>query len=423
MLAVTFERWLAGRGLHYGWVMVGLTFSTMLATSAVMGLVAILILPLKAEFGWDVADISAAFGLRLALYGCVAPFAAAFLARFGLRRVVCTALALALFGLAVASQVGTLWELWLAWGVIIGLATGMTALVLGAAVANRWFTARRGLVIGLFTASNAAGQLMFLPLGAWIAAGYGWRMALIPPTVACSIALLLMLIFGRDHPSDLGLAPFGENAVVTPPAPVRGNPFSASIAVLRTVASVPMFWVLFGTFFVCGLSTSGLVQSHFVPFCHDFGVDSKDATGLLAVIGVFDFLGTITSGWLSDRFNNRHLLFVYYGLRGLSLMALPYTNFSLLELSIFAVFYGLDWVATVPPTVRLAADTFGRAKAPMVFGWVFMGHQLGAAVAIVGAGATRDSLGSYLPAFFAAGVMCLAAAFTVLWRRRRLAAT
>jgi sugar phosphate permease len=421
MFAETLARWLGRRGIHYGWVMVALTFLTMLATAAVMGLVAVLILPLKAEFGWDTGDISAAFGLRVMLYGSIAPFAAAFLARFGVRRIVSVALALVLIGLAGASQVTSLWQLWVTWGLIVGLATGMTALVLGATVASRWFAARRGLVVGLFTASNATGQLLFLPLAAWMTEHYGWRMAMVPPLIACTLAWALMLLLGRDHPSELGLAPFGESVVVPPPPRLRGNPFSASLSILRDVSAVPMFWVLFGTFFVCGLSTNGLVQSHFVPLCHDFGVDAAAATGLLAVIGAFDFIGTIVSGWLSDRFSNRNLLFVYYGLRGLSLMALPYTNFSMVGLSVFAVFYGLDWVATVPPTVRLTADTFGRAKAPIIFGWIFMAHQLGGAVAVVGAGVMRDSMGTYLPAFFASGVLCLVAAVAILWKRRQRA--
>ncbi len=421
MFANTLNGWLHQRGIHYGWVMVVLTFLTMLATAAVMGLVAVMILPLKSEFGWETGDISGAFGLRVLLYGCVAPFAAAFLARYGVRRMVSVALILVLIGLAAASQVTAVWHLWVTWGFIVGLATGLTALVLGATVATTWFSARRGLVVGLFTASNATGQLLFLPIAAWMTEHAGWRIALVPPLVACTLAWALMVLFGRDHPSELGLAPFGETTVVAAPPRPTGNPFSASIAVLGEAVFVPMFWLLFGTFFVCGLSTSGLVQSHFVPLCHDFGVDAGEATGLLAIIGAFDFIGTIASGWLSDRFNNRNLLFAYYGLRGLSLMALPYTDFSLLGLSVFAVFYGLDWVATVPPTVRLAANAFGRVKAPVVFGWVFMGHQLGGAVAVVGAGMTRDALGSYLPAFFASGVLCIAAALAVVWHRREKA--
>lgn len=414
MFAQSLAPALARRGVHYGWVMVALTFLTTLSTAAMMGFAGVLIGPLQAEFGWQIGEISGALALRLALFGLVAPFAAAFIARFGIQRMVAIALILILTGVGLSTLMTSLWELWITWGLLVGVGTGMTALVLGATVATRWFTHRRGLVVGILTASNATGQLLFLPLGAWLTEVAGWRIALLPLLAAMAIAWVLMFVLGRDYPAQLGLAPYGEVAVLPIPKRPSGNPFSTSLAVLRDASRSGIFWILFGTFFVCGLSTGGIIQSHFIPLCHDYGMSVVEGAGVLALMGAFDFVGTIGSGWLSDRYDNRRLLFMYYGLRGLSLMWLPYSTFSFVGLSLFAVFYGLDWIATVPPTVKLAALHFGRERAPMVFGWVFAAHQLGAAFAAGAAGIVRDSTGSYLPAFFAAGVACLIAAVAVL---------
>jgi len=422
MLAKILAPVLARRGVHYGWVMVALTFLTMLSTAAVMGLPGVLIGPLQSEFGWGTGEISGALSLRLVLYGVGGPFAAAFIARYGIQKVVSAGLVTIILGVGLATQMTTLAELWLGWGLLAGLGTGLTALVLGATVASRWFTARRGLVVGLLTASAATGQLLFLPIGAWLVEHIGWRMAVVPPLAACTVAWLLMVLLGRDYPAQLNLAPFGETSVLALPPRPKGNPFTSSIAALREAAATRVFWILFGTFFVCGLSTNGLIQSHFIPLCHDFGMDVVEGATVLAMMGALDFVGTIGSGWLSDRYDNRLLLFMYYGLRGVSLIILPYSTFSFWGLSLFAVFYGLDWIATVPPTVKLAAASFGRERAPLVFGWVFMAHQLGAAVAAAGAGVVRDGVGSYLPAFFAAGITCLIAAGAVLAVRKPVAA-
>lgn len=407
-------------GIHYGWGVVGVVFLTMLSTSAAMGMVGVLMLPLKTEFGWDLGAISGALALRVLLYGMVAPFAAALLQRYGVRPVVATALGLIVAGLLLASRMTALWQLWLTWGVMIGLATGVTANVLGATVATRWFTNRRGLVIGVLSASNATGQLLFLPVAAWLADHMGWRFAMLPAGLLCLACMLLVILVVRDHPGDVNLPSYGDSAVL--PAPSRrsgANALRVSFSALRLAVGNRTFWILAGTFFVCGLSTSGLVQNHFIPLCHDFGVATVAASGILALMGAFDFVGTILSGWLSDRYDNRALLFWYYGLRGLSLLALPYTDFSLYGLSIFAVFYGLDWIATVPPTVKMTGQTFGRETGPVVFGWIFLAHQLGSATAAFGAGVSRDELLTYLPAFAAAGVACLIASIAVLTIRKR----
>ena len=414
---------LARRGIHYGWVIVAVSFMTMLATAATAGIPGVLMLPLNSEFGWDLSSISGALALRLMLLGLIAPFAAALMKRYGMRRVVCIALATIVVGLSIAARMSQLWHLWLAWGVMLGLCTGMTANVLGATVASRWFTKRRGLVVGLLSASNATGTLLFLPIAAWLAQNYGWRAAVLPATIACAVCLVLMLLLLREYPADLELPAYGEAVVVRPDdRRAGGNAFVQSFKALADASRSRVFWIIGGGFFVCGLSTSGLIQNHFIPLCHDFGMDAITASGLLAMMGACDFVGTIGSGWLSDRFDNRWLLFWYYGLRGLSLLILPYSNFSFYGLSLFAVFYGLDWIATVPPTVRISAQTFGKEQGPMVFGWMFTAHQLGGAFAALGAGITRDVFETYLPAFTLSGVACVVAAFAIVTIRQRPAA-
>ena len=407
---------LARRNIHYGWVVVAVTFLTMLVTAAAMGAPGVLIVPLEREFGWDNSQISAALALRLLLFGLFGPFAAAFMNRFGLRRVMICAAMLIVVGLIASLAMTRVWQLILLWGVVVGVGTGLTAVVLAATVATRWFTKRRGLVVGLLTASSATGQLIFLPLIAELTERFGWRWALIFVCGLLAAAGLVALALMRDRPGDLNLPAYGETAVTPPPPAGVGlmSLLSSPLAVLSDAARVPLFWILFATFFICGSSTNGLIQTHFITLCGDYGLAAVGAASVLAMMGVFDFVGTIGSGWLSDRFDNRWLLFWYYGLRGMSLLYLPFTSFTFYGLSLFAVFYGLDWIATVPPTVKLTADRFGRERAGMVFGWVFAGHQIGAATAAFGAGFSRTEFASYLPAFFVAGALCILAAALVL---------
>ncbi|MFV3128847.1 MFS transporter [Niveispirillum sp. KHB5.9] len=403
---------LAARGIHYGWVVVATSFLTSLTVAGALGAPGVLILPLQQEFGWTASEISAALAVRLVLFGLMGPFAAALINRFGVRRMALTSLTVINVGMILSLAMSQLWQLMLLWGVVIGIGTGMTALVMGATIATRWFTHRRGLVIGLLTASTATGQLIFIPLMAWLAQEIGWRTALGMICVLITVAATGMLLLMRDRPGDIGLRAYGEEPGAPEPAPPppAGSVAFAAIDTLREAAKTRVFWILFATFFVCGASTNGLIQVHMIPLCVDFGIPAVQAAGMLAVIGIFDFIGTILSGWLSDRYDNRWLLFWYYGLRGLSLLYLPYSDFTFYGLSIFAIFYGLDWVATVPPTVKLTAERFGREKAGMVFGWVFAGHQLGAACAAFGGGWSRTALDSYLPAFYVAGLLCLGAA-------------
>ena len=407
---------LARHNIHYGWVMVGVTFLTALISAGTVGAPGVFIVPLQHEFGWTTAEISSALSIRFVLFGLMAPFAAALLKRYGLRNVTLAAQLVVASALVASLAMTKVWQLILLWGVVIGIGTGMTALVLGATIAARWFSAPRGLVVGILTASVATGQLVFLPLLAGLTERFGWRIALALICVMLAVAALAVLMVMRDRPADVGLRPYGDKGTAPLPLPPPNTTpiMAAALGALRDASRSSVFWILFATFFICGASTNGLIQVHLIPMCLDFGIPQVQAASLLAAMGVFDFFGTIISGWLSDRYDNRYLLFWYYGLRGLSLVFLPFTDFSFYGLSLFAMFYGLDWIATVPPTVRLAAQRFGIERANLVFGWIFAGHQIGAGAAAFGAGLSRTMLATYLPAFFAAGVLCMIAALIAL---------
>jgi MFS family permease len=411
---VVLER-LARDRVHYAWFVVVATFVTLITTAGFRATPGVLIVPLQAEFGWSRGTISLAVALGLVMFGLGAPFSAALMDRFGVRRVMLVALAVVAAGAAATTLIHTPWQLDLLWGVVVGGATGAVSVPLAATVANRWFETRRGLVTGVLTASNASGQLVFLPSLAWLATTYGWRAAsLCVSAVAVAIVFPLVALVVRDRPETMGLRPYG--ATVDVPVPPRSErPFRPAIDGLLLGIRNRTFWLLTGSFFVCGLSTNGLIGTHLIPAAHDHGMSAVAGATLLAVIGVFDMVGTICSGWLTDRVDPRKLLFWYYGLRGLSLLALPYAFASQhLGLVAFAVFYGLDWVATVPPTVALTADTFGRERVGIVFGWIFASHQFGAAFAAWAAGAMRSSFGDYRYAFIAAGAACLVAAAMVM---------
>jgi sugar phosphate permease len=421
MFSTQVSAWLQRRGIHFGWVVAAVTFLTMLTMSASLGLPGAMLKPLSQEFGWTTEQISSALALRFALFGLMGPFAAVLMERFGLRAVMCAGLALVGSGMALVTVATQLWQLFIVWSLMLGLGTGMTALVLGAVVANRWFVARRGLVIGILTASSATGQLAFLPFAAWMIEHWGWRSAVAPVLVACLVIGLLVLGLVRNRPADVGLVAFGEAPGTGAPAtavPAATMTWRTPFATLREVSGNRTFWILAGTFFICGLSTNGLVQTHFISLCGDNGLAAVPAASVLAMMGAFDFVGTIGSGWLSDRYDNRKLLFWYYGLRGLSLLWLPHSEFTIYGLGLFAMFYGLDWIATVPPTVRLAGAAFGPQKVGLVFGWIFAAHQIGAATAAYGAGFTRTLLMTYTPALYAAGGACLVAALLVMWVRK-----
>lgn len=404
---------------HYGWIIAVLTFLALLAAAGMRSTPSVLIVPLEHNFGWSDATISFAISINLILYGLSGPFAAALMQRLGMRRVIISALLLIAVACALTTIMNAPWQLDLLWGVMVGLATGSVASVFAAIVANRWFVKNRSLVMGLMTASNAAGQLVFLPALASLAVALGWRAAAWATGLAALILLPLVVLLFVDHPVDLNLRAYGEvpGADEEPikAEATKGNPFSDALAGLARGARSKDFWLLAASFFICGASTNGLIGTHLIPAAMDHGISEVTAASMLALIGVFDLIGTTVSGWLSDRVDNRWLLCWYYGLRGLSLLLLPYAlGSTYLVLLVFIVFYGLDWVATVPPTSRLAADIFGKQQVGIVYGWIFAAHQLGAATATYAAGALRTAIGSYQISFISSGLLCLLAAGLVI---------
>ena len=408
------ESWIRGR-VHYGWIVVGVTFLALLGAAGVRSTPGVLMIPLEREFGWTRATVSFAVSLNIFLYGLAGPFVAGLMDRLGIRRVMVTSLALVATGVGLTTLMTASWQLALLWGVVVGLGTGTMTTVLGAMVANRWFTERRGFVLGLLTASAATGQLLFLPLLASMVVYLGWRSAVLLAAGVGLAVLPLVAVLMRDDPRDIGLRPFGERA--DGPAMPRLPRAAASAPLVGLALGLRSrdFCLLAGSFFICGLSTNGLIGTHLIPASMEHGIPEVTAASLLASIGVLDIVGTTVSGWLSDRWDNRYLLCWYYGLRGLSLLFLPYAfGSAYLGLAAFAVFYGLDWVATVPPTVRLAADTFGRENVGIMFGWIAAAHQLGAAMAAYGGGLLRTWLGDYQATFISAGLVCLVAAGLVL---------
>ena len=409
------------RRFHYAWVVAATTFVTLLCAAGVRATPSILIVPLEEAFGWSRATISAAVSINLLLYGLMGPFAAALMERFGIRRVVLASLTVICVGVALTSQMTQPWQLLLCWGVLVGLGTGTTATVLGATVVSRWFHHRRGLVMGLLTAATATGQLIFLPVLASLVQRKGWQA--VPTTVAWVLACVIPLVAFtmRDRPADVGLRAYGAPADGDEPPHPKRSPLHNALSVLKKGSRSRDFWLLFASFFVCGATTNGLVGTHLVPACMDHGIPEVRAAGLLALMGVFDLIGTTASGWLSDRRDSRWLLFWYYGLRGLSLLFLPYAlEMSEGALAVFAIFYGLDWIATVPPTMKLTTDVFGAQDAPVAFGWIFAGHQIGASFGALTAGIIRTSTATYTLAFLGAGAFCLVASVLVLrigrWR-------
>jgi sugar phosphate permease len=403
----------AGRSrVHYAWVVALVTFTVLLITAGVRATPALLMVPLEQEFGWSRTVISAAVAINIALFGLIGPFAASAMHRWGLRRLVAGAVALLAISVALTTRMQHQWQMTLLWGVCVGTGTGVTSMVLAAVVATRWFDERRGLVLGALSAANATGQLVFLPFLASMIESRGWRPAVLVVAGAAVVVFGLVAIFMRDRPQDLGLMPYGwkpNDGSRTPGSAL--SPFAALSLASRTRA----FWVLAGTFFVCGASTNGLIGTHLIPACHDYGIPEVRSAQLLALMGVFDILGTTASGWLTDRYSSRHLLFAYYTLRGLSLLYLPMTLANgASSLGLFAMFYGLDWIATVPPTVRLTGEAFGRENTGVVYGWIGASHQMGASLAALGAGVIRTTLGDYRVAFWAAGVLCVLAGLSFL---------
>lgn len=406
--------------LHWAWVVAAVSFVALLGAAGFRSVPGVMMNPLHDEFGWTHGVVGLAMSVNMTLFGLTAPFAAALMDRFGVRPVLSAALLLIALGSALSVTMTASWQLVLLWGVLVGVGTGSISMGFVATVATRWFEERRGLVTGVLTAASATGQLIFLPVVAAVTNAYGWRWASLIVAAAALAVVPLVLVFMRNYPRDKGLAPYGA-AAISAPAAVPASSFRAAFDGLRIGSRVPAFWLLAGSFAICGMTTNGLIGTHFIPAANDHGMPTTVAAGLLATVGVLDVAGTIFSGWLTDRVDPRVLLVVYYCGRGISLVALPALLSPHAEPStwVFVIFYGLDWVATVPPTIVLCRTYFG-AQAPIVFGWVFASHQLGAAVAAAGAGWLRDQHGNYDLAFYLAAGLCFVAAVMCVSVRRNV---
>ena len=401
---------------HPAWMAAAVTFLTLVANAGFRSAPSVLIIPLQDAFGWSRDSISLAVSVNVLLFGLTAPFAAALMERFGIRKVVMCAETVVGLGALATIFIQKPWHLVFLWGVIVGIGTGAMALVFAATVANRWFVKRKGLVIGGLTAASATGQLIFLPGLSWLAVNHGWKSVSIVVGSASLFMVPIIFLFLKESPKAIGLNPFGADENYEHPPLIQTNAAKLAIDTLKESLPKRDFWYLVGSFFVCGLSTSGLIGTHLIAAGHDHGMSEVVAAGLLAMIGVFDVIGTICSGWLTDRVDPRKLLFFYYFLRGVSLFLLPSILFASVHPStlVFVIFYGLDWVATVPPTIVLCRTVLGPNRGTVVYGWVFAAHQIGGGIAAYGAALARVKFGDYSPAFYTAGILCVITSYFVL---------
>lgn len=402
--------------IHPAWIIAAITYLTLMATAGFRSAPSVLIVPLEDAFGWGRDGISLAVSINVLLYGLTAPFAAALMERFGIKRVVLVALTAVGSGALLTMTINSLWQLVALWGFVVGIGTGSMALVFAASIVNRWFIERKGLVIGALTAAAATGQLIFLPTLSSFAMDYGWRSVSLTVGCAALVMVPVLFILLPERPANIGVKPYGATDDWVDSLATKGNAARLALETLRFSCKEKNFWYLTISFFVCGLSTSGLIGTHFIPAAHDHGMVEVAAASLLALIGVFDVVGTLLSGWLTDRIDPRKLLFFYYLLRGISLFLLPSILFATIHPStlVFVIFYGLDWVATVPPTILLCRSVLGPEKGTVVYGWVFASHQIGGSIAALGAGIARVKFGDYALAFYLSGLACVAVSFLVL---------
>lgn len=406
--------------LHPAYLVLAVTFVAMLVSAGVRSAPGVLIVPLEVHFGWSRSAVSFAAASGILLYGLMAPFAAALMHKFGIKRTMLLGLATMATSSLASLWMAEFWQFQLTWGLLSGFGSGAVASVLGAAVVNRWFSTHRGLAMGLLGASTATGSLVLLPVMAWLTDGGAWRPVVTFTGLACMLLLPLVAILVAERPSDIGASRFGDIGGASAAEVVPDKERWMAIAVLRRALPRPTFWLLAGSFFVCGLTTNGLVGTHMITYCGDHGIAPVAAGGLLAAMGLFDLVGTTLSGWLTDRFDPRRLLAVHYGVRGASLLALPFVDFGEASLGLFALFYGLNWIATLPPTVRITNETFGDTQGPVVYGWVLVAHQLGAATAAFGAGLIREWTGDYGPAFMLAGALAIATMMVMMIAAKRI---
>ena len=415
MIALKLERVLAEKGIHYAWFMAFISFFLLMFSSSAASTPAVLMLPIIKAFGWSITDISAIIGALFIIVAVAAPFGTAFMLRLGLTKIVVTSCASLIAGLGLTAFAFEKWHLFFSMGTLLGLASGILGLGFAATVATRWFAEKRGLVIGILAASWAAGQIMLVPFIAWIVSNFDWQYGVIPGVTGAGVCLLLFVFFGKNWPSDLSLIPYGAETNPNIAKTEQGeNPVKKSFAVLFNCSKHPGFWILSSTFFICGFTSNGLVSQHFIPFCADNNVGIIVASSYLATIGLFNFIGSIGSGWLADKFDNYKLLATFYGVRGLSLVYLPFSSLDVFYLTLWAIFFGLDFIATIPPTGRFCSKFFGSIDGPIAFAWIFSIHQIGAASAAYGAGRTRDIFLTYEPVFLLAGLACFIATLLLL---------
>jgi predicted MFS family arabinose efflux permease len=400
--------------VHYAWITLAVVFCAMLAGVGVRAAPGIMIVPLQQAFGWDVSTISGAVSLNIILLGATGPFLTGLMQVIGLKRTMIGCLMILMAGTALSTFMTRPWQLFLTWGLMVGIGSGAGAVGFAGAVANRWFIERAGLAMGLLTSANAAGQLIFLPLLALLVQHFGWQGVSVTLTAVIALVIPMVMLLLPESPAAIGLPAFGGRTVVPLPAYAGGNPFTVAFTALGRASKSMDFWLLCLTFGICGFSTNGLINTHLIAYCADNGIAPVNGASILAVIGMFSLIGSTASGWLCDRYSPRVLLFWYYGLRGLSLVIVPFSGFDAVSLAIFSVFYGLDWVATGPATFALTNEVFGRRDAPVIVSWIFAAHQVGGALAAFGGGMVRSLSGSYLMAFIASGIACLMASMLVL---------
>jgi MFS family permease len=404
------------RRWHYSWVILALTFIAIIVAGIIRSSAGVFIVPFENQFSWSRPSISFAFALSLFLYGFSGPFMAAFVEKYGLKRMMLGSMTLLSIALICTLFMQMEWQLILIWGFMMGIGSALFLTVLSTQVANRWFVKRRGLAVGILTAATATGQLILLPVLATLVENYSWQTAILLIFCLSILMIILIAIFMRNYPFEKNIAPYGSDELVEPSKSVHGNPFLMAFQALLEGLKAKEFWLLAGSFFICGLSTSGLIGTHFISYCISFGIPLVTAAAMLSFMGIFDLIGTTLSGWLSDRFDNRWLLCWYYSLRGLSLLVLPFAlaSGSYIWLMVFAIFYGLDWIATVPPTIGLTRRRFGIEKSAMMYGWMVAFHQVGAGVAAYFGGVFYEAFGSYKMAFLLAGGFCLLASLFVI---------
>jgi sugar phosphate permease len=402
--------------LHYAWIIVAVTFAVAVITAGVRATPGVLIVPLEEEFHWSRATISFAVGINLLLFGAIGPFAAAVMDRFGARRTITVALATTAISVVLTPTMSKPWQFIFLWGFVVGLSTGFVGGYLAAYIAGRWFRAREGLVVGLLTAANAAGQLVFLPTMASLVTHSGWRVMSLVLAGSVIVFLPLPALLMRNRPEDVGLRPYGDKGTFRSNSPPEGNPVALAFSALVAGARSRDFWLIAGGYFACGATTNGLIGTHLIPACVDHGLSEVAGAGLLAATGTFALVGGTLSGWLSDRYDNRLLLFAYYGLRGLSLLYLPFAfDMAIYGLPVFSIVYGLDWIASAPPTVRLLTGVVGTERIGIMVAWITVIHQVGSASAAYLAGVLRIAFGTYLEAFILSGILLIAAALMVLF--------